>query len=319
MAESLFSQFRGLKIMSLDHELKLGRARKHLEDLNAEIAGWLNGYVCAVRQEYAPDTWAFPDRDGSYILAGSVPLPGFTVPEDPPAWGRGLVSIFIDDVPNEKIPDSFGLLVSDFLHSLRSGLDNLAYALMLAGPGPVTDKMKGTSEFPIFGDEDAKGQPGHGPGMFAAAAHKYVGWKPGAKAAVESLQPYHRGQRFTSDPLWWLHELDRIDKHRFLHTAVTYSVSAGWRPIQSVNLRAIGPGFITAYAGPVERGAPVVRIGGIHLADAHSDVHMEVNPAFNVVFSTQAPAVGEKPVLQTAATIYNHIGTNVMPALSQFL
>lgn len=305
--------------MPFDHELKFGRARKHLEDLDAEITAWLNGYVCTVRQEYDPDAQAFPDRNGSYMLAGSVVMPGFSTPEGDLGWGRGLLSIYIDKIPCGEIPDSFGLLIGDFLHNLRSGLDNLAYALMLAGPGPVTDKMKGASEFPIFGDENPKGQAGHGPAMFGGAAHKYAGWKPGAKTAVEALQPYHRGQTFTSDPLWWLHELDRIDKHRFLHTAMTYSIGAGWTPTETVNLRAFGPGFITVFAGPVERGAPVIRIGGVHLADPHCDVHVEVNPAFNVVFGPQTPVVREQPVLQTAATIYNHITANAVPSLSQFL
>jgi hypothetical protein len=305
--------------MPFDHELKLGRARKHLEDLNAEVTGWLDGYTCTVRQEYDPDASARPDGNGFSLLMGSVVMPGFTTPEGDLEWGRGLISIYIDEVPGKKIPDSFGLLLGDFLHNLRSGLDNLAYALMLAGPGPVADKMKSASEFPIFGDEDSKGQAGQGSAMFGSAAHKYAGWKPGAKTAVEALQPYHRGQRFADDPLWWLHELDRIDKHRFLHTAVAYAVGAGWRPDLTVNLRAIGPGFIRAYGGPVERGAPVIRIGGVHLADPHGDVHVEVHPAFDVVFGAQTPAVREKPVLQTAAAIYNHIAANAVSPLSQFL
>jgi hypothetical protein len=41
--------------MPLNYELKIGRARKHLDDLNAEIAGWLDGYLCSLRQEYDPD------------------------------------------------------------------------------------------------------------------------------------------------------------------------------------------------------------------------------------------------------------------------
>jgi hypothetical protein len=310
--------------MPLDYELKIGRARKHLDDLNAEIAGWLDGYLCSLRQEYDPDA-RFPDafargqRGRLYMLAGSVTLPGFPAITGNPEWGHGLITIYIDQVPCKEVSDSFGLLIGDFLHSLRSGLDNLAYSLTLAGSGPVTEEMKRDSEFPVIGDEDRRGQPGQGPRLFAGAERKYAGWQPEAKAAAEALQPYQRGRSFRTHPLWLLHDLDRIDKHRFLHTVAAYSIAAGWRPTECVNLQAFGPGFIEVFSGPVESGAPVARIGGVHLAEPGRDMHVEINPAVNVVFSPETPSVGEQPVMESVAAIFNYVVMDVIPKLAAFL
>src|SRR5258708_14947356 len=196
--------------MTSDHELKIGRAQKHLEGLSGEIAGWLNGYACSVRQEYDPDAQAWPEAQGRiYMLGGTVVVEGLTAPEGNLNWGHGLIAVFLDEVPAKEVPDSFGLLIGDFLHNLRSALDNLAYALMLAGPGPVTDKMRSNSEFPIFAADDG-GRPGQGPVLVSKAARKYTGWRREVKAAAEAVRPYRRGQDYSAHPLRWLHELNRV-------------------------------------------------------------------------------------------------------------
>jgi hypothetical protein len=203
--------------MPLDHELKLGRARQHLDDLQGAIGLWLADYCCEVGQKYDPDASAPPDLEGPfYVLRGSVVTPGQTAPAGDLQWGRGLISAFIETVPDKETPDSFGLLLGDCLHNLRSTLDTLAYALMLAGPKGVTEKMKSSSEFPVFGDEDPAGKTGEGARMFSDASRKYVNWKPGAQTCAERLQPYKRGPDFRDDPLWILHDLERINKHRYL-------------------------------------------------------------------------------------------------------
>ena len=311
--------------MPLDHELKLDRARQHLDKLQSATALWLADYRCTIRQEYDPDasmasdTYPAAPEGGNYMLGAPVVMPGYTAPSGELEFGRGILGAYIDEVPDKQIPDLFGLLIGDLLHNLRSSLDTLAYALMLAGPNTVTEKMKSGSEFPIFGDEDTAGRAGCGAKMFADAGRKYVNWKPGAQACVEGLQPYKRGQDFRDDPLWILHDLDRINKHRYLHVSTAYGLGALWQPTETRNLRAFGPGMLRSYSGRVESGAPVMRILGIHLADPSQDVYVEVHPAVDVVFSAETPTVGERPVIETVALLYNHVAVEVIPSLSKYL
>jgi len=51
-------------------------------------------------------------------------------------------------------------------------------------------------------------------------SRKVGGIAPVARTIVEGLQPYRRGQNFASHPLWVLHELSRIDKHRLPHVVL---------------------------------------------------------------------------------------------------
>lgn len=192
--------------MAFDHELKLRRAFKHFRDLNHEIAGWLGEDHCSVRQEYDPD--------GTTLVV-------YATAEQPPN-------------------DEWGVLIGDCFHNLRSGLDALAHALASAHTVPLTDEIAYTSEFPIFGDEDRAGNSGVGCGAFHkthikghragqpmpySGLHKIRGWCPDAQTVVERLQPYH-GPDFREHPLWLMHDLDRVSKHRLLHT--TIAASTGW-------------------------------------------------------------------------------------------
>jgi hypothetical protein len=111
------------------------------------------------------------------------------------------------------VPDSFPLIVGDFLYCLRSSLDQLVWALAkLTKPYP-----RGT-QFPILDVPDEK---------------KFREWTRGvptdAKRVIKSLQPYHGGQNSVkSHLLWRLNKLGNIDKHRRL--AVRGDVSEAFFP-----------------------------------------------------------------------------------------
>ena len=107
-------------------------------------------------------------------------------------------------------PAEFRLIIGDCLHNLRSALDSLVYELALAHNGidPLPeDRAKGL-EFPIFGNRM----------MDAQECRKKIGCiHPDAQAAIKGLQPYNKGNEFASDPLWKLHRLSNVDKHRVPH------------------------------------------------------------------------------------------------------
>jgi len=97
-------------------------------------------------------------------------------------------------------PTMIGVILGEFVHNLRSTLDQLVWQLaLLNGIEP-----SGT-QFPIVSAH--KGWP----------TRRVEGWIKGVSskhgAIIESFQPYHPGR----EPLKWLGDLSNVDKHRVVH------------------------------------------------------------------------------------------------------
>jgi hypothetical protein len=327
--------------MMLDHELKLRRAAKHLQDLDAEIKSWLNAGHYSVRYEFDLETtWdgpippvlhGVPPGGAAYYLAGGVFIPGQgpgTAP-DGAEFGQSVVTAYAS-VAEQPSREPISVLIGDALHNMRSALDTLAYALATAFSQPLTHELASGSEFPIFGDEDRKGTTGVGSGLFHQRTRKGLpapgsglaktqGWDPRAQTVVEGLQPYKRGNDFRSDPLWILHDLDRVSKHRLLHTGVASFAGTLWDLERFTNVRCLGPGLIQSFGGAVQTDTPIGRIIGIHPIDPSTEMHVGINPAMDVAFGDQAPVSVGQPVLATSNAIYMHIRDFVLPPLARFL
>jgi len=279
----------------VSHELKFRRAFRHLKDIDDLTKGWVNGEHHTTRQETDPE-------DGRVVVYATAEQP----PEDP-----------------------FSLEIGEFLQSMRSGLDNLAYSLARAFTDPLPDDVAESSEFPIFGDRNRKGNLGGGSRRFhrttragdpkrGSGLYKVRGWAPGAQAVVEGLQPYHRGDAYERSPLWILHELDNINRHRLLHTAFAYGGGFIFDPLKSHNLADIGTGVMETIGGPITTDTLIARIP-LQPVDPELEVHIEVQPALDVVFAAGTPIVEHESVYKTLLDIYVHVVGTVVPALTPFL
>jgi hypothetical protein len=325
-----------------DHELKLRRAHKYLQDVNDVIGPWIKGEHYSIRYEYEPErAWDGPIPPGPFkkspgatrcYLASPVVLPGIPPFDATGAvFGQGILTAYVTAEQPSTDPPS--LLVGDALHNLRSALDLLAFALANAHTSPLPKEFVERSEFPIFGDEDGEGHTGVGSLRFKERSKngrptprsglaKIAGWHPDAQTAVEGLQPYKRGNDFRTDSLWLLHELDRVSKHRLLHVGVAAAAGTTWRldpPVTAMNVRAIGPGFMEYISGLLDTDTPIARLYGIRPTDPNAEMHVDVRPALDVAFRKQAVGGQDKLVLKTLAEIYNHIVGTVIPTLSPFL
>jgi hypothetical protein len=211
---------------------KLGWAHEQLQRLQTDCNEWLGGEHHTIVSE--PDDSLDPHR-----LANTA--------------------FYIEAEP---LPDRFSPMVGDVLQAMRSGLDHLAYALAAHHTTPLPDDWAELSEFPIFGDESKSGTPRTGCNRFHQASRrglpipssglaKIQGIAPQAQAFIETLQPYHRGTAFRDDPLWRLHELSRIDKHRLVHVVTADFDGVGILPNKSRNWW-MAEGLIYSYKGPVE-------------------------------------------------------------------
>ena len=94
-------------------------------------------------------------------------------------------------------PAGWGPVIGDVLYNLRSALDHLACQLVIAGGGTCTHE----TEFPIAKNRKA----------FESRLGSVSGASKKAKRILRAHKPYAGG----NDLLWALHQLNRVEKHRF--------------------------------------------------------------------------------------------------------
>lgn len=189
---------------------------------------------------------------------------------------------------NRPPPREWGVLVGEIAYNLRSALDHLAWQLALL----TTPTPSSRTEFPIFNDAIKFRDSSTG------ARPKIQNTPIAAQAVIESLQPYHSGDWPPVISLWWLHEINRIDKHReiipcFAESIIKFGDMTGvYRPskrlsndevIEIVTLKGtpkveIGA-EITFDIPTFDRPFPVSWLNGIH-----KFISEEVIPRFEVFF-----------------------------------
>src|SRR5207253_1894749 len=130
---------------------------------------------------------------------------------------------------------------------MRSSLDYVAHRLgdLHSGPIPKTNiKELRNPEFPIFGDRPPRPNEWT---IKIGRAH------PDAIKIIENMQPYVAGD-YTVHPLWILHELNNVDKHRMITPVV---MARRVKDIREINARTLRARIPTG--GPLEDGTEVYR------------------------------------------------------------
>lgn len=177
----------------------------------------------------------------------------------------------VEEPPYEK----WASLVGECAHALRSALDHTAYALVNT-PTFVTEG----SGFPILDDQSkwSGRHPRDLPGVGADAL-----------ALIERLQPYQRGPEFQTDPLWVVHRLDIIDKHRRLFLVNTTLVGTVWRAIRGELSESEGG------IGPFADGAVV---GRFKLVPRPPDPELAMSTTFNfgIAMARDEPGEGQHAI-----------------------
>lgn len=203
------------------------------------------------------------------------------------------------------MPGRFSLLIGDCIYDLRASLDHLAFALASTYTRPLSPDLEGASEFPIFNDVVK---------FVDKAPRKIGGMHPQAQALIEGLQPYHGGH-YSKHPLWLLHELSNIDKHRRPHLTALAFVARTGLIANNVSLE-----FFT------DLGVRLVGSEGrtelVHYAATPTEPNQPMKVQFkhtiNIAFADTTPALGMS-VINTLGAIHNHIRDKIIPPLQPFL
>jgi hypothetical protein len=140
----------------------------------------------------------------------------------------------------------WALMLGDALHNLRCALDHTVYALAIAQTRkhPPDDERK--LAFPICTE----------PNLFEGQRYRIASLNEPTQAAIERMQPYNRlkpGEWFS--PLWYLSQLNDVDKHRLAHIAASAAVA------DEIATDAV-PGTYQALwnRGYLEDGAPILKL-----------------------------------------------------------
>jgi hypothetical protein len=108
----------------------------------------------------------------------------------------------------KQTPEPLAMVLGDFVCCLRSALDQLAWGLAHLDTKRVfSEKEQRDIAFPVARVDD----PNY---------RRRLSLFPSTVAsAIDSFQPHHRGNAYRDDPLWQLHELWTLDKHRAIPMA----------------------------------------------------------------------------------------------------
>jgi hypothetical protein len=262
--------------MTFHYERRLDRALYHLKSFEAETAAW--------REENPHRTWTeLDDEVGKKFL-----------------WAEIVKSP----------PDKLGLIAGDCIHNLRAALDNLTFELAVSyRKGRLSSGIERNSGFPILSNDIA-----NDPKSLEEFNRRTGGIDPLAKAEIEALQPYKRGDRFRTDPLWQLNKLSNEDKHRLPHSTHFVHVSSlAFFPPESISIDEVEYLFNT-----FDSRAPIARYPAFDSTGA--EVEMDFAASFDVCFDISAPkTLWLRSIPDALKVIHRHIVNKVLPRLVCFL
>jgi hypothetical protein len=201
--------------------------------------------------------------------------------------------------------DDLSLAIGEYVYSVRSALDHLAYQLAVLHTGdPLPAPIAETSQFPI-----AKS----GPHFRRIAPGRLKGVSASARAAIERLQPYHRQTMPDARALALLNDLCNVDKHRMLHPTASMLVGSqfGIEATGYFELRGI-----EVFPRELRSGAMLARFTG-RFDGAVTFTH---NMALDVGFGRDCAAITarKRSVVASLAYIRHFVVTELMPALTAF-
>jgi hypothetical protein len=158
---------------------------------------------------------------------------------------------------------SWTLMIGDCISNTRAALDHMVYATAIADSGTNPPPMANSLAFPIVDN----------PRDFDFKDRRLGSLSDRVKAAIESVQPYHRRDETFAPLLSILRELSNADKHRLIKLAFVAPQKAKIKVVspRPVNLKIdicvdeLHPGSILAII-KLPEPVPDIHFGGVELA-----------------------------------------------------
>lgn len=244
-----------------DVMLRIKRSKKHLNILNREVRAFMASKPYRVEVSIDP-------KDGRYIIRPYL---------------------------IKQCPVSWGLLIGEVVHGLRSALDNMAWSLAI--------KQDTAVSFPIFINRNEEFDK------------KLKLLREDVRTDIEAVQPYNAPNgKERMHPLWLLRITDNIDKHRIiLPGAIKVYVATG---LPSPPKYFVMDGFRRLAKGTVELRLSVQP----NLKENFKPESSVAQIQFDI--SSRIPGEGSNPHRLTRnnlLVIYNFVRDEVYPRFAKFL
>ena len=151
---------------------------------------------------------------------------------------------------------------------------------------------------------DRNGRAAHKSGLFMVR-----GIADEAQEIVEQAQPYHNEQGVRRDPLWLIHHLNNIDKHRTVHLALTYPFVAN----TTFNVPVVQEWTSN---GPFSHGSVIAA----YSVENHrlDDVIATTALVSQVLIAEGDPPI-ERPLGEACQTLLDAVSNDYLPHLTPFL
>ncbi|WP_322920654.1 hypothetical protein [Nocardioides renjunii] len=198
----------------------------------------------------------------------------------------------------DPAPLNLGLLVGEIAHQMRSALDHLAYALVLAAGNTPTRR----TAFPVLTTRPAGGLRIEG------------GVSPAAMAAVEEFQPYQRTDA-AAHPLHRLTELWNIDKHRHLHLTALFATGTQVFISMPDGSAMVGGQLQTTAVGD-DGVLGVFRFEG---GEIHPDLEVTASGSNFIALGDQGPWPHDQPVQLLLEELHQYVAQVVLPRVEGLL
>lgn len=275
---------------------KLAHAEKHLAQLKEEVGRYQETPPYVPRIGPSVDPQLVPE-------AATYDLPDYMAIQV-------VVDVFIPP------PPTIALIAGDVLFNARASLDYLAWQMVLASEA----EPNRSTYFPILLQDD-RGEPGkHSRLLQPRAEARFT-------TILDGLQPY--GSKDPAHhPLWVLHDLNRIDKHRHLSVLATvagnYQITAELpngdvikRQAQAIYRKEKGE----MKRIPLQDGAP---LGGFSREEIgripHTEVKVHCEPNVEVVLGDPGTNTRVTASLTDQLDeLLSFIKTTVFPPLTRLL
>lgn len=226
---------------------RVRRAEEHLEAIEGKLLAYYNADLCVITGEYKPNA---DGRTGTVVN---------------------------DEVRIADIDPRLNTLIGELVHDLHSSLEHLARQLVLAAGHT---ENPGKTPWPILTTRPTTNRKGQ-----HASPNIKGGISDAARTLVGSAQPYQWEERWPEHPLWLLHQLWNIDKHRDVIAKGVYT--AIQMPTELPCFR-----FTTRLRHATEHGASLVIVPDEPSmnVDAHTFIQVAINePEYGI----------ERPLLRT--------------------
>jgi hypothetical protein len=229
---------------------RIGRAQEHLQPIKGELLRYYRSDPCRMRGEFDPNQYGRREVMGPEATLAALGV-------------------------------RLNTLIGEFVHDLRSALDHLARQLVLVDKGTPT----GSSRFPILARPPRAKKYGKHP--FPSVSG---GVSLAARTLIDEAQPYKFGARYAEHPLWVLHKLWNIDKHRDV-------IARGGMP----QLHFVGDMPPFSYTSRLESATEY----GAKLLLVPDDPEMNVNAyaTFHVTLHEPGDGIEDPPLLETFEAI----------------